>query len=49
LPVEGRVQMARFAGIELDPKSVAIQIAMEHQVKMNKGGNGGKPNPNQAR
>jgi len=45
LPVEGRIQVALQAGIQLTPESVQEQILMEHQEKMNKGGAIGKPNP----
>ena len=45
LPIEGRIQVAAQAGIQLTPDSVNRQIQMEHAEKMNKGGQSGKPSP----
>ena len=39
LPLEGRIQIARMAGIQLDPRSVKVQIDMEHIEKL-RGNNG---------
>lgn len=43
LPLEGRIQVAAQAGIQLSPQSVQSQIDREHSEKMKGGNNGSSP------